>query len=124
MSSAQSTPDPSGRPQNSYFGTIGASTATSPHTGVNGAPPTLPPLHSIPPLQPQQQQQPAPAQRAYFDPAYDEQRPTPASNEDAVGRPRAFSGAAQQPPATDSAPPPPQNGDTEMTDVAFTAVNR
>ncbi|CAN9438021.1 unnamed protein product [Alternaria alternata] len=94
-----------------------------PHTGANGAPPTLPPLHSLPPLQPQQQQ-PAPAQRAYFDPAYDEQRPTPASNEEAAARPRAYSGAAQQPPTTDSAPPPPQNGDTEMTDVSFTAVNR
>ncbi|KAG9189292.1 hypothetical protein G6011_06160 [Alternaria panax] len=124
MSSAQSTPDPSGRPQNSYFGAVGAPTATSPPAGVNGAPPTLPSLHSLPPLQPQQTQQQPPAQRAYFDPAYDEQRPTPASNEDAAARPRAYSGAAQQPPATDSAPPPPQNGDIEMTDAGFTAVNR
>jgi hypothetical protein len=124
MSSAQSTPDPSGRPQNSYFGTIGAATATSPHAAVNGVPPTLPPLHALPPLQAQQPQQQPPPQRPYFDPAYDEQRPTPASNEDEAGRRRAYSGAAQQPPATDAAPPPPQNGDTEMTDASFTAVNR
>ncbi|KAF1831466.1 hypothetical protein BDW02DRAFT_572002 [Decorospora gaudefroyi] len=117
MSSAQSTPDP-GRQQSSYFGTIGAA-ATSPHTGVNGAPPTLPSLHALPSLQ-----QPT-SQRAYFDPAYDEQRPTPASNEDETGRRRAYSGTQQPPPSTtiESAPPP-QNGDTEMTDAGFMAVNR
>lgn len=132
MSSAQSTPDP-GRQQGNYFGTIGAggngAAATSPHiSAVNGAPPpSLPPLHALPSLQPQPQQQPAQTQpqRPFFDPAYDDQRPTPASNEDEGGRRRAHSGAAQQPPApsTESAPPP-QNGDTEMTDASFTAVNR
>jgi hypothetical protein len=121
MSSAQSTPDPSSRPQNSYFGTVGAAAATSPHAGVNGAP-TLPPLHSLPQLQPQQ----PPTQRVYFDPAYDNERPTPASGDDDAGRRRAYSGAQQPaPPApasnTEAAP---QNGDTEMTDVSFTAVNR
>ncbi|RMZ67945.1 hmg box [Pyrenophora seminiperda CCB06] len=138
MSSAQSTPDPAGRQERSYFGTtIGAGgpvTATSPHAAaVNGvpaqAPPTLPRLHSLPPLQPQQQ--PATTTtttRAYFDPAYDEQRPAPASVEEDGARRRAYSGAAQHPPpTTDSAPPPhhpPQNGDTEMMDASFTSVNR
>ena len=110
MSSAQSTPDPGNRMQNSYFSTINA--APSPHAGVNGAPPpqtVLPPLHSLPSLQQ--------GQRQYqFDPAYDEQRPT-ASEEDA-GRRRAYSGAQQ--------PAPPQNGDTEMMDASaagFTATN-
>lgn len=129
MSSAQSTPDPAGRQERSYFGTIGAGapavTATSPHAAVNGVPPpppTLPPLHSLPPLQPQQQ--PATTTtRAYFDPAYDEQRPAPASTEEDGARRRAYSGAAQQPPQADSAPPP-QNGDTDMADVSFTSVNR
>ncbi|KAH7374263.1 hypothetical protein BKA66DRAFT_443460 [Pyrenochaeta sp. MPI-SDFR-AT-0127] len=115
LSSAQSTPDPS-RQSNSYFGTIGAA-ATSPH-GVNGAP-VLPPLHSLPPLQ-QQQQQP-PTRTAFFDPAYDEQRPTPAESDGDVGRRRAYSGAQQPPPTTETAP---QNGDTEMTDASFTAVNQ
>ncbi|KAF1847413.1 uncharacterized protein K460DRAFT_363488 [Cucurbitaria berberidis CBS 394.84] len=114
MSSAQSTPDPSRQP-NSYFSAMGGATATSPH-GVNGAP-VLPPLHALPPLQPQQQ---APPRAAYFDPAYDEQRPTPAENDGEGERRRAYSGAQQ--PTTESAPP--QNGDTEMTDAGFTAVNR
>ncbi|KAK1919083.1 hypothetical protein P3342_008807 [Pyrenophora teres f. teres] len=55
MSSAQSTPDPAGRQERSYFGTIGTGSAavvqaTSPHAAVNGVPPppTLPPLHSLP----------------------------------------------------------------------------
>lgn len=113
MSSAQSTPDP-GRQSNSYFGTIGAA-ATSPHA-VNGAP-VLPPLHSLPSLQPQQQ---PPPRAAFFDPAYDEQRTAPAEADGDAGRRRAYSGA-QQPPPTESAP---QNGDTEMTDASFTAVNR
>ncbi|KAJ4363490.1 hypothetical protein N0V83_009785 [Neocucurbitaria cava] len=113
MSSAQSTPDPSRQP-NSYFSTVGAA-ATSPHA-VNGAA-VLPPLHSLPPLHPQQQS----AQRAaYFDPAYDEQRPTPVDHEGDGGRRRAYSGAQQ--PSAETAPP--QNGDTEMTDAGFTAVNR
>jgi len=142
MSSAQSTPDPAGRQERGYFGTIGAgasagvtAAATSPHTAVNGVPPppTLPPLHSLPPLQPQQPATSATTTtttttRPYFDPAYDEQRPAPASGEEDGARRRAYSGAAQQPPATDSAPPPPlplpQNGDTEMTDASFTSVNR
>jgi hypothetical protein len=124
MSSAQSTPDPGSRQQNSYFGTINAApSATSPHTGVNGAPPppqgqtVLPPLHML-----QQQQQQA-GQRQYYDPTYDEQRP-----EEDAGRRRAYSGAQQPPPP----PPPthessaaPQNGDTEMADAStgFTATN-
>ncbi|CAE7187761.1 hypothetical protein CFE70_006683 [Pyrenophora teres f. teres 0-1] len=137
MSSAQSTPDPAGRQERSYFGTIGTGSAavvqaTSPHAAVNGVPPppTLPPLHSLPPLQPQQPATSATATattttttRAYFDPAYDEQRPAPAGVEEDGARRRAYSGAAQLPPATDSAPPP-QNGDTEMADASFTSVNR
>jgi hypothetical protein len=98
MSSAQSTPDP-GRVSSSYFTTVGAGPAASPHA-VNGAPPTLPPLHSLPPLQPLAQQ---PAARPYFDPAYDEQRPA----ESEPDRQPAY-----------NPPPPPQNGDTEMADVA------
>lgn len=132
VGSAQSTPDP-GRPQGNYFGTSGGSTvataASPPTSGVNGvAPPSLPPLHSLPSLQPQQPAQPqTQPQRQYFDPAYDEQRPAAAAtNDEESGRRRALSGAAQQPPAsmTESAAPAPQNGDTEMTDVSFTAVNR
>lgn len=104
-SSAQSTPDPT-RQAHSYFGPA----ATSPHAAVNGAP-VLPLLHSLPPLQPPQQ---APPRAAYFDPAYDEQRPAPSAVTEAEsGRRRAYSGEA-----------PPQNGDTEMTDAGFTAVNR
>jgi hypothetical protein len=117
MSSAQSTPDP-GRVSSSYFNTIGAgASATSPHA-VNGAP-VLPPLHSLPPLQPLSQRPPEPT-RPYFDPAYDEQRPTPAAETEAenAARQRAYSGAQQPPP-----PPMPQNGDTEMTDAGFTSVN-
>jgi hypothetical protein len=122
MSSAQSTPDPS-RQGTSYFNTIGA--ATSPHAAVNGAP-VLPPLHSLPPLQPQTA---PPPRAAYFDPAYDEQRSTPAEQEGEAGRRRAYSGAQQPPPlppttTTEAASAAPQNGDTEMTDAGFTAVNR
>jgi len=57
MSSAQSSPDPGHRAP-------GAGSYFSPQ-GVNGAvaaPPTLPPLHSLPALQPS---------RAYYDPAAD-----------------------------------------------------
>ncbi|KAH3908011.1 hypothetical protein HBI56_150430 [Parastagonospora nodorum] len=115
MSSAQSTPDP-GRVSGNYFSTIGAP-GTSPHA-INGAP-VLPPLNSLPPLQPSLSRAPEPT-RQYFDPAYDEQRPTPAADTDTevAGRQRAYSGA--QPPPPSSAP---QNGDTEMTDAAFTPVN-
>lgn len=123
MSSAQSTPDP-GRQGSSYFGTVGAApTASSPHAAVNGAP-TLPPLHSLPQLQPQTQQTPT-SRTAFFDPAYDEQRAPPAETEGEASRRRAYLEA--QPPAV-AAPPgeavPPQNGDTEMTDAGFTAVNQ
>ncbi|OAK97322.1 hypothetical protein IQ06DRAFT_338566 [Phaeosphaeriaceae sp. SRC1lsM3a] len=128
MSSAQSTPDP-GRVSSSYFNTIGANNASaaSPHAGdVNGAP-TLPSLHALPPLQPLSQPRPQEPARAYFDPAYDEQRPTPAAaaaetEGEGATRPRAYSGAAQQPPQA-----APQNGDTEMTDAgasSFTPANR
>ncbi|KAH8704581.1 hypothetical protein GQ44DRAFT_716552 [Phaeosphaeriaceae sp. PMI808] len=117
MSSAQSTPDPNRVSTSNYFATIGATTATSPHAAVNGAP-LLPPLHALQPLS----QRPPEPSRAYFDPAYDEQRPTPATetDNDAAARPRAYSGA-QQPPPVEVAP---QNGDTEMTDAGFTSVNR
>lgn len=116
MSSAQSTPDPSRSAP--FFSTVGA--ATSPQ-GANGvAQPVLPPLHSLPPLQPQRA--PEPSRGAYFDPAYDERRPAP-ENEGEGQRSRAHSGA--QPPAPAAAPETPQNGDTEMTDAGgFTAVNR
>ncbi len=114
LSSAQSTPDPS-RQSTSYFNTIGAA-ASSPHA-PNGAP-VLPPLHSLPQIQPTQQ--PAPPRAAYFDPAYDDQRPAPAEAEGETGRRRAYSGA--QPPAAEAAPP--QNGDTEMTDASFAAASR
>ncbi|KAF2030752.1 hypothetical protein EK21DRAFT_100235 [Setomelanomma holmii] len=118
MSSAQSTPDPS-RVGGNYFSTVGAN-AASPHA-VNGAP-TLPPLHSLPPLVPTSQRAPEPS-RAYFDPAYDEQRLTPAAEHEEAGRRRAYSGA--QPPALAApAESAPQNGDTEMTDAGFTSVNR
>jgi hypothetical protein len=111
MSSAQSTPDP-GRVSSSYFNTLGGSApATSPH-GVNGAP-VLPPLHSLPPLQ----RAPEPS-RPFFDPAYDEQRPAD-SDADTAGRQRAYSGT-QPAPAVAA----PQNGDTEMPDAGFAAVNR
>mgnify|MGYP004503024417 CR=1 FL=1 len=116
MSSAQSTPDPS-RHSNPFFSSIGAS--ASPHasrSAVNGNQNALPPLHSLPGMQPQAQQTPTP--RAYFDPAYDAERPTPAPVEIEGGRQRAYSGA--QPPQHVEAP---QNGDTEMRDAGFTAVN-
>jgi hypothetical protein len=99
MSSAQSTPDP-GRISSSYFTTVGAAPAASPHA-VNGAP-VLPPLHSIAP-HPPLAQQPA---RPFFDPAYDEQRPAEPEQQ-----------AYSQPPA-------PQNGDTEMADAGPPLVNQ
>lgn len=116
VSSAQSTPDPS-RSNNPFFSTVGA-TATSPRAVNGNAPPTLPSLHQITPLQPQRA--PEPTRGAYFDPISDESRPPP-TEADAEGRQRALSGANQ--PASEH----PQNGDTEMTDAAgagFTAVNR
>ncbi|KAF2126065.1 hypothetical protein P153DRAFT_369436 [Dothidotthia symphoricarpi CBS 119687] len=137
MSSAQSTPDPGRQPTNPFFSTLAA--AGSPHAvNVNGAhvqqqqsqqsqqqqqqqqtPTVLPPLHAITPIQQQQQQRPS----TYFDPAYDEQRPTPADHDvDAAGRRRAYSGAQHPPLPQESAP---LNGDTDMVDAgAFTAVNR
>ena len=130
LSSAQGTPG-TGGPHNNYFRNAGsgsaATAASPPSSAANGAPaPALPSLQALPTLQPQQQAQPqAQAQRPFFDPAYDEQRPAPASNDGDEGRRRAHSGAAQQPPAaTSEAAAPPQNGDTEMTDASFTAVNR
>ncbi|PSN73918.1 hypothetical protein BS50DRAFT_605629 [Corynespora cassiicola Philippines] len=160
MSSAQSTPDPN-RSNNPFFSTIGSGSAVTSPQAVNGtgsgsgsAPSALPPLSSLPPLQPQSRPAAAESGRAYFDPAYDEQRPsaTPADGEEtpAAARSRAYSGS-QAPTsapsgaaaatttttttaATGSAPPAPtsdaaatpQNGDTEMGDAAggFTAVNR
>jgi|TARA_R110002003_G_scaffold3185_2_gene24879 hypothetical protein len=119
LSSAQSTPDPS-RAGGNYFSAMGAS-ATSPH-GVNGAP-VLPPLHSLPPLVPLSQRAPEPS-RPYFDPAYDEQRPTPAAEHEEAARRRAYSGAQQPAPQAQTESAPPQNGDTEMTDAGFTSVNR
>ncbi|KAH7063777.1 hypothetical protein FB567DRAFT_154804 [Paraphoma chrysanthemicola] len=114
LSSAQSTPDPS-RISGTYFN------PTSPHA-VNGAP-VLPPLHSLPSLPPLGQRAQEPA-RPYFDPAYDEQRPTPAAESEGAGRQRAYSGA--QPPVSTAQgeAAAPQNGDTEMTDAGFTSVNR
>jgi hypothetical protein len=58
MSSAHSTPDPS------RISTGGAGTYFSP---VNGGPPVLPPLHSLPPMR---QADPTPT-RTYYDPAAD-----------------------------------------------------
>lgn len=120
MSSAQSTPDPS-RHTNPFFSSVGAS--ASPHTShsaVNGTQTALPSLHSLPGMQPQAQAQQTPTPRPYFDPAYDAERPTPAPVESEGGRPRAYSGAQQpQPPHAEA----PQNGDTEMRDAGFTAVN-
>jgi hypothetical protein len=58
MSSAHSTPDPS------RISTSGAGTYFSP---VNGGPPVLPPLHSLPPMR---QADPTPT-RTYYDPAAD-----------------------------------------------------
>ncbi|KAF2686257.1 hypothetical protein K458DRAFT_402741 [Lentithecium fluviatile CBS 122367] len=116
MSSAQSTPDPSRSAP--FFSTI---SATSPHAVNGNAAPSLPPLHTLPPLQPQRQ--PEPARAAYFDPAYDERPANPEHDAEPTGRPRAHSGAQAPPPEAPEA----QNGDTEMTDASgagFTAVNR
>ncbi|KAH9866604.1 hypothetical protein J1614_008296 [Plenodomus biglobosus] len=119
-SSAQSTPDPSRQPT-SYFNAA----APSPNAAVNGAT-VLPPLHSLPALQ-------TTTPRPYFDPAYDEQRAAPSTADEADAAPRhAYSSATQPPSATtaDAAATATataaatQNGDTEMTDVGFTAVNR
>lgn len=120
MSSAQSTPDPT-RHTNPFFSSIGASASPhAPHAAVNGNQTALPPLHSLPGMQsqPQQAPTPTPTPRAYFDPAYDAERPTPAPVESEGGRQRAYSGA--QPAQHAEAP---QNGDTEMRDTGFTAVN-
>jgi hypothetical protein len=120
MSSAQSTPDPS-RHTNPFFSSIGASASPhASHSAVNGNQNALPPLHSLPGLQSQAQQTPTP--RAYFDPAYDAERPTPApiESEGDAGRRRAYSGAQQPPQHADA----PQNGDTEMRDAGFTTVNQ
>jgi hypothetical protein len=120
MSSAQSTPDPS-RSNNPFFSTLSA-TATYPHAVNGNAQPILPPLHSLPPLQPQRA--PEPTRGAYFDPVSDEPRPLPADTDpDYAGRRRTLSGT--NPPGSE--PREAQNGDTEMTDAAgagFTAVNR
>jgi hypothetical protein len=96
MRSALSTPDAAP----SYF--------AAPDGGVpvNGMP-TLPPLHSLPALQPLSRG-PEPT-RAYYDPTYDEQR---AVGEEDGARRRAYSGAQL-----------PQNGDTNMADAGFTSVN-
>ncbi|KAF1357729.1 hypothetical protein EJ07DRAFT_127593, partial [Lizonia empirigonia] len=116
VSSAQSTPDPS-RHINPFFSSIGASASPhAPHPAVNGNQTALPPLHSLPGMQPQTQQTPTP--RAYFDPAYDAERPTPAPAESEASRQRAYSGTQPTPP-TDA----PQNGDTEMRDAGFPPVN-
>lgn len=116
MSSAQSTPDPSRSAP--FFSTV---TATSP-LAVNGnAAPVLPPLHALPPLQPQRNSESS--RGAYFDPAYDE-RPAGAENDaQPTSRSRAHS-SANPPPAEARET---QNGDTEMTDASgggFTSVNR
>jgi len=123
MSSAQSTPDPSSRP-NPFFSSVGGGAITSPHATNGTSNPVLPPPHSLPPLQ-----QPSQPSR-YFDPAYDEQR-VEENDADFAGRQRAHSSAHAPPP------PPPvetrevQNGDgdrdTEMSDApggGFTSVNR
>ncbi|KAH6625757.1 hypothetical protein C7974DRAFT_434757 [Boeremia exigua] len=116
MSSAQSTPDPS-RHTNPFFSSIGASASPhASHSTVNGNQNALPPLHSLPGMQPQGQQTPTP--RAYFDPAYGAERPTPVPAESEGGRQRAYSGA--QPPQHAEAP---HNGDTEMRDAAFSTAN-
>lgn len=118
MSSAQSTPEPS-RHTNPFFSSVGASASPhASHSAVNGTQTALPPLHSLPGMQPQTQQTPTP--RAYFDPAYDAERRTPVPAESEGGRPRAYSGAQQPPPQHPEAP---QNGDTEMRDAGFTSVN-
>lgn len=122
LSSAQSTPDPS-RHSNPFFSS--AAGPASPHAAaasVNGstAQPVLPSLHSLPGIQPQTQQTPTP--RAYFDPAYDAERSTPAASGAAeAGRPRAYSAAQQQQQQLSDAPQN-GNGDTEMRDAGFAAA--
>ncbi|KAF2715506.1 hypothetical protein K504DRAFT_457662 [Pleomassaria siparia CBS 279.74] len=117
MSSAQSTPDPSSRP-NPFFTSI-PPVVTSPHA-VNGtAQPPLPSLHSLPPLQ----RPPEPSR--YFDAVYDEQR-TDENDADFAGRRRAHSSAHPPPPAPPVETREVQNGDTEMGNApsgGFTAVN-
>ncbi|KAJ4986109.1 hmg box protein [Stagonosporopsis vannaccii] len=123
MSSAQSTPDPS-RHTNPFFSSVGASASPhASHSAVNGTQNALPPLHSLPGMQPQPQAQQTPTPRAYFDPAYDAERPTPAPVESEAGRPRAYSGAQQPQPPQQQHAEAPQNGDTEMRDVGLTSVN-
>jgi hypothetical protein len=116
LSSAHSTPDPS-RHSNPFFSAVGAG---SPLAAVNGAQNALPPLHSLPGMsqqQPQTQQTPTP--RPYFDPAYDAERPVATPGEAEGGRQRAYSG--NHPPPLHAGEP--LNGDTEMRDVGFSAVN-
>ncbi|KAF2875288.1 hypothetical protein BDV95DRAFT_564736 [Massariosphaeria phaeospora] len=127
MSSAQSTPDPSGA--HPFFNIPGC----SPLSTINGtggtSQPVLPPLHALPPLQSLTPRPLESGSRAYFDPAHDEQRMSEREREhehegeEYTGRRRAHSGAqVPQSEARDA-----QNGDTEMTDAAeggFTAVNR
>ena len=123
LSSAHSTPDPS-RHSNPFFSSVGAGASASPlASAVNGTQNALPPLHSLPGMSQQPQTQQTPTPRPYFDPAYDAERPSapaapPAESE--VGRQRAYSGAQQPPPLHAGSP---QNGDTEMRDAGFPAVN-
>lgn len=120
LSSAHSTPDPS-RHTNPFFSSVGGGASASPLAAVNGTQNALPPLHSLPGMsQPPTQQTPTP--RPYFDPAYDAERPSaPAAPpvEPEAGRQRAYSGA--QPPPLHAGSP--LNGDTEMRDAGFPAVN-
>ena len=116
MSSAQSTPDPSSRP-NPFFSSVPPA-VTSPHA-VNGtAPqPSLPPLHSLPPLNR------PPETSRYFDPAYER---TEENDADATGRQRALSGAQAPQPIEPRDVQNGHQGDTEMGDApagGFTAVN-
>jgi hypothetical protein len=115
MSSAQSTPDP-GRSM-PFFSTM---SATSPHAVNGNAGSVLPPLHSLPPLQPHRQPEPS---RTYFDPAHEERSAVAENDTEHAGRLRAVSSAHAPPSEAREA----QNGDTEMTDASgagFTAVNQ
>ncbi|KAH9867994.1 hypothetical protein IAQ61_007301 [Plenodomus lingam] len=107
LSSPHSTPAPS---TSTPYPNPPTTSATSPHPTLNGTatattttptpanPTVLPPLHSLPALQ-------TPAPRAYFDPAYDDQR--------ASAVPSAAGDSASAAAAAATA----QNGDTEMVDV-------
>lgn len=106
LSSPHSTPAPS---TSTPYPNPPTTSATSPHPTLNGTatattttptpanPTVLPPLHSLPALQ-------TPAPRAYFDPAYDDQR--------ASAVPSAAGDSASAAAAATA-----QNGDTEMVDV-------